>query len=435
MRSWFNSFKFYKKPILTLLILVLIIPLFSIQSFAAPTDTIVVKLGDPWMVVNGVKKEIDPGRNTIPAKVDGRVLVPVRAIVEEMGGTIGWEPNEKRIDIELGAIKIQLWIDKRDAIINGERVIMDVPPMTISSRTMIPVRFVAENLGADVKWKDSTKEATISFGKESSSSGLYDWDYVVINDIEVPKSDYIAIEKNDEINIFVSLDKLQYAVKFPSLFVYMNRYPDVDVVNDNISFSWELENEIVLQIDMKKGSTEIVLEGDIIDIGVAPFDKDGKLYVPANIFIIMFEMKPILDEVLNTLYLQYKDDFPSALLVGTWSDVHTDLFTAYKDVVSGAVGLSSFANSYKYKDDGTYQMIAISVGGFQDTFIDQSGKYKIMGNTIMHYDIIETVYKGNPFQLVYENKKLENPSYDLINGYRPEEDKIEIDGIWLELQK
>lgn len=435
MESCFNNYKLWKKSILILLILVLIIPLFSIQSFAASTDTIVVKLGDPWMVVNGVKKEIDPGRNTIPAKVDGRVLVPVRAIVEEMGGTIGWEPNEKRIDIELGIIKIQLWIDKRDAIINEERVIMDVPPMTISSRTMIPVRFVAENLGADVKWKDSTKEATISFAKESSSSGPYDWDYVVINDIEIPKSDYIAIEKDDEVNIFVSLDKLQYAVKFPSLYVYLNPYPDVDVVNDNISFSWELENEIILQIDMKKGSTEIALDGDIIDIGVGPFDKDGKLYVPANIFILLFEMKPILDEELNVLYLQYKDDFPSGLLVGTWSDVHTDLFTAYKDVVSGAVGLSSFANSYKYKDDGTYQRIAISVGGFQDTFVDQSGKYKIMGNTIMHYDIIETVYKGNPFQLVYKDKKFNKASYSMINSYRPESDKIEIDGFWLDLQK
>ncbi|MDR7855110.1 copper amine oxidase N-terminal domain-containing protein [Tissierella sp.] len=435
MESCFNNYRFWRKPILTLLILVLIIPLFSIQSLAAPTDTIVVKLGDPWMLVNGVKKEIDPGRNTVPAKVDGRILVPVRAIVEEMGGSIGWEPNEKRIDIELGTIKIQLWIDKKDAIINGERVIMDVPPMTISSRTMIPVRFVAENLGADVKWNDSTKEATISFGKESSSSGPYDWDYVVINDIEIPKSDYIAIEKNDEVNIFVSLDKLQYAAKFPSLYVFMNPYPDVNVVNDNISFSWELENEIVLQIDMKKGSTEIVFDGEIIDLGVAPFDKDGKLFVPANIFIILFQMKPILDEELNALYLQYNDDFPSGLLVGTWSDVHTDLFTAYKDVISGAVGLSSFANSYKYKDDGTYQRIAISVGGFQDTFVDQSGKYKIMGNTIMHYDIIETVYKGNPFQLVYKDRKFNKPSYSMINSYRPESDEIEIDGFWLDLQK
>jgi hypothetical protein len=435
MRSRLSNFKFFKKPILTLLILVLIIPLFSIQSFAAPTDTIVVKLGDPWMMVNGVKKEIDPGRNTIPALVNNRILVPLRAIVEEMGGTISWEPNEKRIDIKLGTTNMQLWIDKRDAVINGKELTMDVPPMTINSRTMIPVRFGFESLGAHVEWNDSTKEATISFGKESSSSGPYDWDYVVINDIEIPKSDYIAIEKNDEVNIFVSLDKLQYAAKFPSLYVYLNPYPDVDVVDDDISFSWELENEIVLQIDMKKGSTEIVLEGDIIDLGVAPFDKDGKLYVPTNIFILLFEMKPILDEELNALYLQYKDDFPSGLLVGTWSDVHTDLFTAYKDVVSGAVGLSSFANSYKYKDDGTYQRIAISVGGFQDTFVDQSGKYKIMGNTIMHYDIIETVYKGNPFQLVYKDKKFEKPSYSLINSYRPESDEIEINGFWLDLQK
>jgi hypothetical protein len=49
------------------------------------------------MTVNGVKKEIDPGRGTVPVIVKGRTLVPIRAIIEELGGTIGWDGNERKV--------------------------------------------------------------------------------------------------------------------------------------------------------------------------------------------------------------------------------------------------------------------------------------------------------------------------------------------------
>ncbi len=153
------------KLVLFLLILTLTASLIPIQAFAEYDDLMIVQIGNPIMVVNGVKKEIDPGRNTVPFISSGRTLLPIRALVEEMGGTVGWDQNEKRVDINLGTIDIKLWLNDEIALVNNKKVTLDVPPMSKNGRTMVPLRFVVENLGADVEWDGSTKEAKIFFNK------------------------------------------------------------------------------------------------------------------------------------------------------------------------------------------------------------------------------------------------------------------------------
>jgi hypothetical protein len=68
----------------------------------APESTeIVLTIGDPMMMVNGEEKEIDPELGTTPVIINDRTLLPVRAIVEELGGTVGWngDTREVRSDI------------------------------------------------------------------------------------------------------------------------------------------------------------------------------------------------------------------------------------------------------------------------------------------------------------------------------------------------
>lgn len=56
------------------------------------------------MKVNGVDKEVDPGKGTVPIEINGRVMIPIRAVVEALGGNIGWIAEEKKITISLGSI-------------------------------------------------------------------------------------------------------------------------------------------------------------------------------------------------------------------------------------------------------------------------------------------------------------------------------------------
>jgi hypothetical protein len=71
------------------------------------------------------------------------------------------------VTISLNATVLELWIGKNQARVNGRYVLIDatnakVVPLIVSGRTMLPVRFVAEQLGADVQWEAATKTITIT---------------------------------------------------------------------------------------------------------------------------------------------------------------------------------------------------------------------------------------------------------------------------------
>lgn len=58
-------------------------------------------------------------------------------------------------------IEIKMVIDNPAVVVNGEEVVIDVPPTILKGRTMVPIRFVAENLGAEVEWDGPTRTVTI----------------------------------------------------------------------------------------------------------------------------------------------------------------------------------------------------------------------------------------------------------------------------------
>ncbi len=138
----------------------------------AGKNRIVIKLqiGNPRMTVNGVVMEIDPGRGTKPFIKQGwnRTLVPIRAIVEALGGTVGWEPKSRMVWIIFGTTEINMWIGNPQAKVDGTPVWIDpsnhnVCPIIENDRTFVPIRFVAESMGCLVLWDDATKTVTIIY--------------------------------------------------------------------------------------------------------------------------------------------------------------------------------------------------------------------------------------------------------------------------------
>ncbi|MBC7194160.1 MAG: PQQ-binding-like beta-propeller repeat protein [Caldisericia bacterium] len=134
--------------------------------------TILLWIGNPMMSVNGIYKEIDPGRGTVPVIISdwGRTLLPIRAIVEELGGEIGWDGVQRKVTISFKGDVIELWIDNPQAKVNGATKWIDennhnVKPIIINGRTMLPIRFVAENLGCEVLWDGNTRKVTIIYPK------------------------------------------------------------------------------------------------------------------------------------------------------------------------------------------------------------------------------------------------------------------------------
>jgi beta-lactamase superfamily II metal-dependent hydrolase len=125
---------------------------------------IILRIGQTKFTVNGNARTLD----SPPVIKNSRTLLPIRAIIEALGGTVNWDAAEKKVTITLGSNTIELWIGKSTAKVNGVDTPIDssnskVVPEIINGRTMLPLRFVTENLGCDVQWDGTTQTITIIY--------------------------------------------------------------------------------------------------------------------------------------------------------------------------------------------------------------------------------------------------------------------------------
>ena len=151
-----------KKTLLFLLLSLALIGVFMASSCAKEVFTLEMQIDNPIMTVNGTKQEIDPGMGTTPVIRDERTLVPIRAIIEAMGGTVGWEQETQTVILNYGEDEIRLIIDSTTAYLNDEAKELDSAPVIINGRTMLPIRFIAESFKFDVEWTQDTQTVTIT---------------------------------------------------------------------------------------------------------------------------------------------------------------------------------------------------------------------------------------------------------------------------------
>jgi hypothetical protein len=97
-----------------------------------------------------------------PQQVQGRVMVPLRGVLEKLGAYVDWVPSTQTVVASKGNMDLQLKIGSRAAQVNGREVLLDVPAMTMAGSTMVPLRFVGETLGADVRWDSASQTVLIS---------------------------------------------------------------------------------------------------------------------------------------------------------------------------------------------------------------------------------------------------------------------------------
>ena len=84
--------------------------------------------------------------------VDSRTLLPLRAVAEAVGADVDWDGDTRQVTLTHGATTILLTIDNTTAYVNGAAVVLDVPAQIFDGRTFLPVRFVGESLGLYVSW-------------------------------------------------------------------------------------------------------------------------------------------------------------------------------------------------------------------------------------------------------------------------------------------
>jgi hypothetical protein len=100
-------------------------------------------------------------RDQGPTTRSGRVLVPLRGVLEKMGADVFWNSQSQLVTATRGTNEIRLPIGSRIATVDGREVTLDVPASMINGRTMVPLRFVSESLGAEVAWNGRTQTVMI----------------------------------------------------------------------------------------------------------------------------------------------------------------------------------------------------------------------------------------------------------------------------------
>jgi hypothetical protein len=96
-----------------------------------------------------------------PMVKDGRTLVPLRGIFETLGANVTWDAKTKTVVATKNETKIVLSLGSSLVYINDQETQIDVPAQVVNARTMVPVRFISEALGAKVSWNSKTKMVII----------------------------------------------------------------------------------------------------------------------------------------------------------------------------------------------------------------------------------------------------------------------------------
>lgn len=122
----------------------------------------------PTVVIDGAPMAFS---DQPPVEQAGRIYVPMRAIFERLGATVVYANGT--INATRGHRTIQLQIGQAVATVDGQQTQLDAPPFEIGARTLVPLRFVSQALGARVSWNESQATAYISTSGTGDMSGAY----------------------------------------------------------------------------------------------------------------------------------------------------------------------------------------------------------------------------------------------------------------------
>jgi len=128
-------------------------------------------IGENSFYINGYKLNFDSNKNIAPIIKNGRTFIPIRSIIESIGGEVIWREKTREVEIKFNKNLIVLIIDKNSAFVNGKSKKIDnddeIKPFILYSRTYVPLRFIIENLDGDIEYNSKDKSIVIEIDRET----------------------------------------------------------------------------------------------------------------------------------------------------------------------------------------------------------------------------------------------------------------------------
>ncbi|MBR4720589.1 MAG: InlB B-repeat-containing protein, partial [Clostridia bacterium] len=117
------------------------------------------------LTINNVNATVfgeEKANDVAPIIRNDRTMLPIRFIAEALGAEVGWDGETRTVTITSGETVITIGIDQSFATVNGSVIALDSPAFIESDRTFLPIRFVSENLGAEVEWVEASRQVVIT---------------------------------------------------------------------------------------------------------------------------------------------------------------------------------------------------------------------------------------------------------------------------------
>ncbi|QMV41692.1 copper amine oxidase N-terminal domain-containing protein [Cohnella cholangitidis] len=129
------------------------------DKIATVQPTIVMTVGKKQATVDG-KKATLPGAPFVQKGTNTNYL-PLRFVADNLGAQIIWDNKSKRVTVLRGDKMLELWVGKDTMTVNGVRQSVSATPIVIKNSVYVPVRIISEQLGQKVDWAGKTKTITI----------------------------------------------------------------------------------------------------------------------------------------------------------------------------------------------------------------------------------------------------------------------------------
>jgi hypothetical protein len=120
-------------------------------------NTVKLTIDQKSLTVNGKAVAMDQA----PVIYKDNTLVPVRFVVEAMGGELTWSDAERKVTIIKDDHLVELWLNNPQLIADGEAITAEVPPLLMNERTMVPLRVISEKMGWKVTWDEKTRSVLL----------------------------------------------------------------------------------------------------------------------------------------------------------------------------------------------------------------------------------------------------------------------------------
>lgn len=174
------------------------------QKIAVATSLSLLLMGNVFAKPNQQDIKIKINGNDVISDVapfvdNNRTLVPIRVISENLGYNVNWDNQTQKVTVKNDNKVVELTIGKKDVNINGNNSSIDVAPMIKNNRTFVPLRFISESFGNDVKWDNDSRVVKID-KKIAIKSDITNNTNKIINNNppkEKPKEQYVDYSEHN----------------------------------------------------------------------------------------------------------------------------------------------------------------------------------------------------------------------------------------------